>query len=216
MFAMLNFWLVFRYGLTLAFLAGLLFGIREVAAKRPLGWITVALCGMALCEQTGAFAFHFLGLSSFQQLDHIYPYVRGMLVPVGVFALVTPAISLFWNDAKGRPVEQPVWSQGQRLLASAIIAAAILPFSVGLALAMLKWRELFVPTAVASVLAVPGVIVWLLASRYLEKLRVQKDPDERSITLWAYGIASLGSLGALFSALFAFVLLGLQQGWIRP
>lgn len=211
-----TFSLVFRGVLTLGLLASLIWSIREISAKRRMSFVTLPTCGIALCEQTGAFAFHFLGLSSFQQLDHIYPYVRGMLVPVGVFALVTPAISLFWNDAKGRPVEQPVWSQGQRLLASAIIAAAILPFSVGLALAMLKSRELFVPTAVASVLAVPGVIVWLLASRYLEKLRVQKDPDERSITLWAYGIASLGSLGALFSALFAFVLLGLQQGWIRP
>lgn len=202
--------------LTLAFLVGIVFGIRAIATGRIAAWLCVAGCVILLCTQIGTFVFEFLALHSSQQLWELYRWTTLILQPSGMLALVASAIFGVLPKAAQEQVDHPAWSYGKRLLTSAMISLAILPVGMGITLAMLKTRELIIGTTLVGLLAVPSIVTWLLASRYLEALRVETAPSgQRPIGLWAYGIASLSSLGAIFLALFAFILLGLQQGWIQ-
>jgi uncharacterized membrane protein len=216
MFDMPVHWLVIRSVLALAFAAGMIWGIRGAMAKRPKGLLFATGCGLFLCEQVGTLALYFFGLHEFEQVKYLHRMAQVITWGMGQ-GLVFAALSSIWYETKSTHVDQPAWSHGKQLFMYAMMSLAILPISGGLALAMLRSSELVMSTVNAALLAVPSLFVWLQASRHLETLRVQPDgATERPITLWAYTVASISSVGALFCALFAFVLLGLQQGWIQP
>lgn len=57
---------------------------------------------------------------------------------------------------------------------------------------------------------IPGAWLWMQASQHLEKLRADKQSDDRLVTLWAYWISAVIALFAILCSLFVFVWQGLQ------
>jgi hypothetical protein len=204
-----------RCVLTLAFLVGVVVGIRAISAGRAAASLCVVGCGILLLEQIGMFAFDLFALYANHQVLEVYQWASLLIYPVGTLSLLAAAIYGILPAAPTKQTERSTWSHGTRLLLSAVTSLAILPISLGIVVAMINTRETMVSTTFLALFTMPSIVTWLLASRYLESLRVESTPSEqRPVTLWAYGVASLSSLGAIFCFIFGFILLGLQRGWI--
>lgn len=213
-------------GLVIA-LVGSWSAVRRRTVSRAFG----TGCGILLVAKVYALAVDFLvGLKLVFEADTslrsspVYHFLNDVIEPIGLLVMISAAICRMWPYTPYEPVNRlhlrsiwAHWLNGKQLLAAAMVSLAILPVSAFLSLLVLKTNGAPIVTPFVVLLSIPSVVTWLLSSRYLEALRVEGDTStERPTALWAYGVSSLGSIAAIFFALTAFIMMGLQQGWIRP
>lgn len=204
-----------------ALFVGLYLGIRAIAPGRVGAWFCVVGCGLLLWEQLGTLLANVLVTYRVVNVIRMTQWTSFFISPLGLCALTLAAVWGAWSHERGaRPSadEDPnAWSRGKKLLVVAMLTLIALPISAILVLAMVDATgTVVVPTTIVWLLTVPSIVTWILASRHLEALRIETPPSgQRPTTLWAYGVASVSSVGAIMCALFAFILLAIQEGWIE-
>ncbi len=201
-------WLVMRCVLTLALLAAVAWSVRDVVAKRPRAFRRIAISGIALWGQIVALAVHYFGLNLSSEGNEIYQFVQAALDGAVIPGLLVPVLSAVFPAAG--ETAKPWLSHGKQLLLAAFLSLVTLPACIVVSVLMLTLTHevLFTLIWMQCLNAIPGIWLWLQASRYLETLRAQKQLDDRAVTLWAYWISAVSALGAISSALFAFIWLG--------
>jgi hypothetical protein len=210
-------WWAIRGVLSVVFVAGLVWGVRRILAKRSDGWFWVIGFGLLLCEQALGATSGTLGLRSPIELQDFLAFAQMLLVPIGVFTLITSALwSLFFRSAAADPPVS-IAASGKHLLGFSLVSLVVLPTSFGGVAWKLFNRELVAAIVMVVLFTLPSIVTWLLASRHLQDLPAgAPNVRERRFTLGAYWIASIGAIFGIFVGTYLFVVLATLEGWIDP